>query len=115
MISGMTFCEFNQVNKGYTLNRHSLTLFIYLLSHRNDFLNKILLFDGILFFFVLPKVLLSTPTTTLLSPMMTGKEFRWQEEVSSAMTQTKLADLESASTLFTTQQVKFEQRADDMW
>lgn len=52
------------------------------------------------------------PTTMLLSLMTTGKEFRWQGGVSSAMTQTRLGDLESASTLFITQQVNYVQLPD---
>lgn len=48
------------------------------------------------------KVLLSTPTTMRRSLTTTGKEFKWQGGVSSAMTQTKSGGLESASTLFTT-------------
>lgn len=57
------------------------------------------------FFFVV-KVLRSMPTTMLDSLKKTGKEFRIQGGVSSAMTQTELEGLELASTLYTTQQVK---------
>jgi len=46
------------------------------------------------------------PATMLHLLMKTGKEFRWQGGVSNAMTQTESGGLESASTLFTTQQVK---------